>query len=118
DAPAFNKLSRRGKVCAIAFRRARIDPADDRLYLPVAEPPIVGKFANLRLGVPWRHSTRQDLFANRPRPRAHLFEVHEGHRRDLTRAMAGLTALLKNRYHVFAKRRRLLLSSLGPTQNR
>ena len=118
DAPTFNKGSRRGKIRGITFRGTRIDPADDRLDLALAEPAIVGKLANTGIGVPWRHRAPQDLFANRPRPWAHLLEAHEGHRRNLAGAMTGLAALLKNRHDVLSERRCRLLGSLGPPENR
>src|SRR5213593_2080434 len=79
---------------------------------------IVWKRAKTGIGVPWRHRAPQDLFANRPRPWAHLLETHEGHRRNLAGAMAGLAALLKNRHDVLSERRCRLLGSLGPPENR
>src|SRR5262249_18823690 len=118
DAPAFNKGARRGKIRGIPFRGTRIDPADDRLDLAVAEPAIVGKLANTGIGVPWGHHAPQDLFANRARPWARLLEAHEGHRPNLAGTMAGLAALLKNRHDVLGERRYRLLRSLGPPEKR
>src|SRR2546425_9039862 len=54
NTPAFNKRSWRGKISRIALRRPAFDPSADRLNFQVAEPPIIGKFANIRICMPWR----------------------------------------------------------------
>jgi hypothetical protein len=96
----------RRHVLRIAFGRARIDPANDRVDLRVAQRHVVLEIvdADAHVDMPRRHLTRDDTLLDGTCPRARILIRDQRHRRDRIRLMALLTLVLENGRDVFAER--------------
>ena len=108
-------LDRRRHVIRVAQRRPRVDPADDRVDLGVAQRNVVGEFADTdrRIDMPRRHDAPHDLFTDRACPRPHLLIREKRHRRHAAGPVARLAASLQDRRDVARERRVIPAGGLG-----
>ena len=100
------ECERRRHVLRVALRRPAVHPANDRVDVRVAQRNVVFELANTHglVEVPRRHLARHHARLDGPRPRPHILEGEERHRRCRSRVMARLARFLEDRRHVPGER--------------
>src|SRR5882672_5148972 len=105
ELPAFGECGQLRHLRRVAFWCASIDPADQGVDFVLRKAEVVAKLSVSGVGMPWWHYMRRHLLANRLRPRPHLPERDERHRRHLAWAMAAHALCVKDRSYIVAEGR-------------
>ena len=104
---AIRKLHGRRCITGLAFMDALVSPFRDRVDVALREATFVhDMLAGFLIGKPGRHGSSHDRVLQGSCPRARLFVRQQRHRRNLSRTMASLAILLKNRLDILVKRHR------------
>src|SRR4029078_7666433 len=86
------------------FRRACVGPSRQRIDVGIAQPPVVGEMAILRVGEPGRNFARNYCRLYRLSPRTSRIIGEERCRSDFPGPRAALAILLQDREYIFVER--------------
>src|SRR5437016_4983957 len=107
-----------GQIFRIALFSSLRDPIDDRVDLLLAKARDVREITVMRIGVPRRHLSGRNLFANRILPWQNIFIVEDGERRDVFGLMTSRTVFVKDGSYITIEGKRLLLAKRAATVSR
>src|SRR5262249_34333254 len=118
DAPPFDELRRRRQIFSLPFQRSAINPGRDLVNLGLAQPPVIGPCADVRIGVPGGHLPPDTLLpvGLGPGPRAFVTQHRDGC--DLAGAVTLDAALEEDRGDVFVESDRLSSAGCTPGDKR
>src|SRR5437016_5830930 len=99
-----------GQIFRVPLLSPLPHPIDNRVDLWLAEARDVGEITIMRIGVPRRHLSGRDLFANRILPWQDIFVIQNRERRDVFGLMTSRTAFVKDGSYIACESESLLLA--------
>jgi len=101
--PALLPLNRSRFASRIAFRRARVNPRNDRVNILFTKTPVVHEMTVPGIREPGRHFASEHGGFDGFRPRTRFRVGEQRHRADFSRPVTGLAVLLEDGKNVFVK---------------